>query len=351
MNFFDKKEEVIEVRLTQYGKFLLSQGEFVPKYYAFFDEDIIYDHQYGFGNTVEETQNNIQKRIKDSQYLKCLTTNTGIESNLAKQFKMKRNNFEIGDDERDYVNMVTDHEYFLTLPLGTSGDLYEEHPAWDVKIYSGKLNNVTSSYSSSNQQVIRIPQLNLDSSYFNIGVRGTPESLSEDDSCFVLTGEENIDDLIIDSYTFKDGTSLHVEDEYILLEIAELNTLEEKENFSIEVFIEEQDVDGNQVLTPLKFAKQFEEVDEDGLLKTEAEMEEEIGEGSYLVRDRKYIENYLEILTDTEISEDILCKFLEEGATYGFLSRKFLKCEPDEQVSRGDIYAANFNDEVELCDD
>ena len=32
MSFFNKKEEVLEIELTQYGKHLLSKGEFVPVY-------------------------------------------------------------------------------------------------------------------------------------------------------------------------------------------------------------------------------------------------------------------------------------------------------------------------------
>jgi len=35
MAFFDKKEEVIDIQLTQYGKHLLSKGLFRPVSYAF----------------------------------------------------------------------------------------------------------------------------------------------------------------------------------------------------------------------------------------------------------------------------------------------------------------------------
>ena len=38
MAFFNKKEEVMDIELTQYGKYLLSQGKFKPVFYAFFDE-------------------------------------------------------------------------------------------------------------------------------------------------------------------------------------------------------------------------------------------------------------------------------------------------------------------------
>ena len=43
MTFFNQKEEVLQIELTQYGKYLLSRGKWKPAYYAFFDDDVIYD--------------------------------------------------------------------------------------------------------------------------------------------------------------------------------------------------------------------------------------------------------------------------------------------------------------------
>ena len=57
MEFFDKKEEVIDLKLTQYGKYLLSLGKFSPTFYAFHDENIIYDSEYaGFAETQNEAE-------------------------------------------------------------------------------------------------------------------------------------------------------------------------------------------------------------------------------------------------------------------------------------------------------
>ena len=43
MSFFDKKEEVIEMKLTEYGKRKLQLGRLNPTFYAFFDDDILYN--------------------------------------------------------------------------------------------------------------------------------------------------------------------------------------------------------------------------------------------------------------------------------------------------------------------
>ena len=43
MEFFNKKEEVLEIKLTNYGKDRLAAGQLNPTYYAFFDDDVLYD--------------------------------------------------------------------------------------------------------------------------------------------------------------------------------------------------------------------------------------------------------------------------------------------------------------------
>ena len=47
MEFFDRKEEVIEIKLTQFGKRKLADGFFKPKFYAFYDDD------FSFGSLVK----------------------------------------------------------------------------------------------------------------------------------------------------------------------------------------------------------------------------------------------------------------------------------------------------------
>ena len=60
MLFMDKKEEVIDIELTPYGKQLLSMGKMKPVYYAFFDDNIMYDAEYA---GVTEQQNAIQQPL------------------------------------------------------------------------------------------------------------------------------------------------------------------------------------------------------------------------------------------------------------------------------------------------
>ena len=55
MTFMNKKEEVLDIKLTQYGKKLLSQGVFDPAYYTFHDEGVLYDSEYASDDEVEES--------------------------------------------------------------------------------------------------------------------------------------------------------------------------------------------------------------------------------------------------------------------------------------------------------
>ena len=67
MTFFNRKEEVIDIQLTQYGKHLLSKGKFKPIFYAFYDDDILYNSSYG---GFEEEQKGTEKRIKETPRIK-----------------------------------------------------------------------------------------------------------------------------------------------------------------------------------------------------------------------------------------------------------------------------------------
>ena len=44
--FLNRKEQVYDLKLTNYGHYLLSIGQLEPIYYAFLDDNIIYDGKY-----------------------------------------------------------------------------------------------------------------------------------------------------------------------------------------------------------------------------------------------------------------------------------------------------------------
>ena len=79
MEFFDRKEEVLDVVLTKKGREMMSANNFKPAYYEFYDSDIVYD-----ANNSED-QNDSSERIKDGLYQKAsvaIESNLGIAGNL-----------------------------------------------------------------------------------------------------------------------------------------------------------------------------------------------------------------------------------------------------------------------------
>ena len=78
MEFFNKKEEVLEVVLTNYGRDKLAAGQFNPTFYAFFDDDVLYDVS-GSGDT--ENQNSAEPRIQsNTPKIKTIPTREGVET-------------------------------------------------------------------------------------------------------------------------------------------------------------------------------------------------------------------------------------------------------------------------------
>lgn len=67
MEYFDKKEDVMDLELTPFGEALLAKGDFKPEYYAFFDDEVLYDANYASITT--EKQNQTKKRIKETPRL------------------------------------------------------------------------------------------------------------------------------------------------------------------------------------------------------------------------------------------------------------------------------------------
>ena len=82
MEFFNRKEEVLDIQLTQYGKYLLSRGKFKPDSYAFFDDDVVYDNDYAGG---KEIQNMAEKRLlEETPRLQPQYMYTGAETTIKK---------------------------------------------------------------------------------------------------------------------------------------------------------------------------------------------------------------------------------------------------------------------------
>ena len=171
MNFFDPKQDVMDIQLTKYGKKLLSVGNFKPQYYCFFDDDVIYDG-LSFGEI--ENQNNIETRIlEETPYLKCQT------------------NFSSSDETLN-LDSISDVSNFLGIPLHSCDPHNQKVGSFDIQFKKGEIEKIQLSgserynlYSSEyvpqiilkEREVMIIAEKDIDN--FNVpAVEGTLESNS-----------------------------------------------------------------------------------------------------------------------------------------------------------------------------
>jgi len=159
MEFFDQKEEVIDIELTELGRQRLSMGMLKPAFYAFYDDDIIYDGNYGPGNDI---QKDIENRIiKKTPRVKPNTIFNSVDDSIRKiegQFK------EIDPTEAlDYhlnIKSVEERfplipdkktEYLLPLPIGTSEGGNQSAPSWEINFLQSELSSSQGFIADGNQ--------------------------------------------------------------------------------------------------------------------------------------------------------------------------------------------------------
>tara|TARA_R100000008_G_scaffold84354_1_gene71548 strand:- start:11002 stop:11985 length:984 start_codon:yes stop_codon:yes gene_type:complete len=232
--FFDKKEEFLEVQLTEYGKYLLSMGKLRPAYYAFYDDEILYNTQFA-GHT--EEQNDADRRIRhETPNLKVIPTRTGAETrverfldkvsdSLATHNSDPSQNFE-AFQQQAFIEKVN----FSSYPIGTALMTTDKTAAWSIGALKNTIDsteeyiitNPSSSFADINNGVItRVPQLNIDVNYQTFYRQG-------------LIGNDAISEYLPGAP--ETNIYLALREDYLVLEILEGNTNFEKENFDVEVY-------------------------------------------------------------------------------------------------------------------
>lgn len=224
MEFFDRKEEVLEVVLTNKGRELYSLGKFKPTYYSFHDSDIVYESQF-----VEE-QNDIVPRIKETPRIKQNINNYQNSSNANTPLQEQKLYCELGSK--------------------TVNDQYK--PAWQLNFikspsfqYIGNKNNpidtkkfeikLSSSLDNNNSNQEYIPQIDIQTVYE-----------------LVQFTSKDIKNYQEEYYIVKDNP--------ILINVTEYNAFEnyEKEEYTMEAFYIDGDTNSKSVLKDkLSFNKEL----------------------------------------------------------------------------------------------
>lgn len=289
MSFFDSKEEIINIELTSYGKYLLSKGKFKPYYYAFFDDDILYDAAYA---SITESQNDTQNRIlNETPFSKPQTRFVGTEKTISRNQQLVLGG--INDIKEDEQQFSSEKNYSLTFPLGKSSYNSDYAPAWNVRLISGSIsssNFYIDNYSGDINSIppyLKIPQINFLTNSFD--VRILKESADAD------SGYESIGQSLDNANFAFSKPSIN------LIDILEINTDDQKQNFEIEVFMKSINTDattGNIEWKQLFFKKKPVYIKNNILLDIPENLNNNLNPE---IDDSTFVEHFFELLVDEEI--------------------------------------------------
>lgn len=310
MSFFNRKEEVLDLELTQYGKKLLSNGKFEPDCYAFFDDDIVYDTRYMISN-VKEEQNAAEERIRTTPRIHTQYNFRGIESNI---------------NSPTSVQNLDDSEHYMKLPIGRCNIGSETAPAWNIKYLKNEI--LSASYvmsgtdMGSGQKFTDLPIPQLSSS---IRIKSYVEPTDN---------QHNYQDIYFKQNFKSENTTIKIKDDFLLIQIEEENVPFENENFSIEVYeIVDTDFKGNEILEPLKF---FEDPNRPKKYEDLYEAPTSINKADYAFN-QKYVDYYFDVRVDTEIDQNLLCEHVPKDEMKNIFDT-LIDC-PDVKQPNG-IYGA-----------
>jgi len=341
MTFFVPKEEVLDIQLTQYGKQLLAKGLFKPHFYAFYDDDIIYDSNYG---GFSEHRSDTGERVRnDTPRSKVQYVFSGIETNFE---KLKQLSVASQEPLSQNMPQTVEKHFTLSTPLGNSALVSANAPSWSVNVLSGEISGTTS-FLKGEHATLPIPQITLEEAVYKTSpVVGDSEEVEFGDA-----GDSGLTetDLNFATTRFKDGSYIEIREKFILISIDEQNTAILGENFDIEVFIKEEDPKTSQeVLTPLFFDKKISMVDDNGVLLDQ----EDVG-GPANIIDSSYVEHFFNVHVDNEISKRTLCKLVPERDKNGIYANDFLDCNStagEKPVDVSGLYDSDVTVE-DLADD
>ena len=359
MTFFNPKEEVLDIKLTQYGRHLLSKGKMKPVYYAFFDEGVLYDAASA-GTT--ETKNSAETRIQDETVtMKTQHCFTGRD-----EFLFDGIGTEGLDEDEDRAEIaVYERLHALTDPLGTTELGSTKMPFFTMTMLDGEIDDIKTTQTGStrttnipaggdtyySQQTLRIPQIEIDVKY-NIAVVDPNDldisfEMDSNLSPAAQTGEGPTAFL-----TYGDGLSVAIGTDDLMILLEEGNTICGKENFEIEVF-EMTGVTGalgEEVLNPMLFQKKIEMVQNNLLLdEDEARKLAGLKKGEEIELTPSYVEYFMDIQVDNEINNATVCeaisKIKNEGGTIYSPCGIDIDCPDLEDVISSDIYASDADQE------
>lgn len=287
MAFFNSKEEVIDIELTQYGKLLLSRGLLKPAFYSFHDDDILYDSDYA---NVSENTNIAEVRIQDETpvhkpFYSYMSGKPYINYDLEQdKFRIQKANLAV--KRPDLPNTGLSNSSISNLYL----------PAWEINNLSSFFTSSSTTYTNINNVSASIPQ-------FDVSIN----------TVFYKTNQEQIDEVpklqtlaVLEKVTYDDNNIYINVNKPLILKIIENNVDFDYDAFDVEIYKVTLDEENNEVYSPMKFMKNTNNYNEETDLYVQAKNLISNQEAI----DSTYADFFFETLVDKEINNMNVCKFI-----------------------------------------
>ena len=351
--------------MTQFGKHLLSRGDFKPTYYAFFDDDVLYDSEHaGFA----ETQNSIESRITETIRTRIQYAYSGIETKINRDIRDSRAEAQSEDSLDSNLPKIklsqptADRLHSNSAPLGTSKLGEQKRPIWEIDFLHGEVSGSTTTFVDSLSHVMSIPQVNIDIEYTTSIQDYEPMGHSEDSDVVTIlhdhANEEGYEERVPggsgDSayeFIFPEGKALVLEEDYLLLDIKEKNGMYNNDEFEMEVFLVEPEFSdgaptGKDTLLPLSAPRPLLERGyriNNNIMEIVSDNNESIS-----LDDSDGTDQFVEILIDGEIEESLICRLQPKREHRSIFSDKHNCGDVEPSRSRESIYEEDEYEEP--CD-
>lgn len=325
MGIFDSKEEVLSIQLTQHGKRQLAAGTLKPAFYAFCDDDILYDSD--FAGYTENTNDALTRILDETPRTHPQYLFHGVET----EFKN---------------NIKPSHTSYLSLNvLGSSQFNNKYKPSWDLVFESGEILSASTTFTGSDLGVV-VPQIEMKEIVHDVNfIRNLNEEISE--QLEIQSFEQDVLDNNIEELS--DGSIIEVVNEDIFISLDEINSVFKNDNFEIEMFlVENKTVSSSlgeqtkEILTPLKFNQRSFKKDQ---IYDDEEFFTSFTDEELTASDVEY---YFNVQADHEIPNDVFCKYIPQDRRQGVYG-KYRKC-PDRTTVLVKDYLSDAPEEVDDCD-
>jgi hypothetical protein len=274
MEFFDKKQDVINLKLTRYGRQLLSIGQFKPVYYAFSDDGVLYDSRWISGSAAKEEQWLVEQRIQEqTPRVETISSKVGTERTVFNTADLSayaldknlKDLFNLGETGQDLAELeeyksgkltldpdYAESERLFTNLLGTKRYFNNKAPGWNMLLYHGMISSSSNVYQKNKLKAF-IPQVNstLYEYAYMVPEEDNPEDLvviqekikayansfgttTEDVAAGATHAATPLDDFF-EVRSLPTGSVVLGKD-FLFLSVEESNVDFENENFILEVF-------------------------------------------------------------------------------------------------------------------